>query len=314
MSTRHCNHTHANGTFCKSPPLRHREYCHFHLDQIGRQLRAARARARHQPARLKLPLLEDPFAVQVALMQVADAITHNELDLQRGRLLMSVLRLASRNLKTTRDWKQEPLFAADANAETAITEWPTFEQENELPQDFDLSADPDSAFPPPESTGAPYIPGFGMYGNDNPTAASSKSSDDALRARIRQALGEAKEPTPSVTAESVELMDIYEREGQLAARKFADRMVRNDRRRERRLQRAHYEEVARNHTIKLAAKRLLEDQQREAAAKAQPLSDARPATDDANTVSASAERGQRVRKKPPTSSAAQPVRAGAGKA
>src|SRR5271165_5208311 len=103
-----CHHIHANGALCKSPPLRNRDYCHFHLDQIGRQLRAARARARREPVRLKLPLLEDPFAVQVALIQVADAVTHDELDVQRGRLLMSVLRLASRNLKTAREWSHDP--------------------------------------------------------------------------------------------------------------------------------------------------------------------------------------------------------------
>ena len=118
MSPKTCRHVHANGALCKSPPLHKRDYCHFHIDQIGRQLRAARARARYQPASLRLPLLEDPFAVQVALMQVADAITHDEIDVPRGRLLMSLLRLASSNLKTARNWKQEPLFA-DADAETA---------------------------------------------------------------------------------------------------------------------------------------------------------------------------------------------------
>ena len=278
MSQPTCHHVHANGALCKSPPLRDREYCHFHLDQIGRQLRAARARARQQKASLRSPLLEDPFAIHVAIMQLNDAVRHDEIDVPRGRLLLSILRFAERNLKAMRDWEQEPLFAAETNA---ITEWPTFEQENELPLDFDLSVDPEVAFPAPQGnstgtrgSGAPYIPGVGMYGSDtdplNPTAGLNETPvDGALRAQIRQALGEAKAPTTLVTADSVELMDIYEREGQKAATKFADQMVRNDRRRERRLQRAHYEELARNHNIKLAARRLVEDQQREAQAVAQ---------------------------------------------
>jgi hypothetical protein len=204
MSTRHCHHVHANGALCKSPPLRNREYCHFHLDQIGRQLRAARARARQQKASLRSSLLEDPFAIHVAIMQLNDAVRHDEIDVPRGRLLMSILRFAERNLKTMRNWKQEPLFAADAATET-VTEWPTFEQENELPPDFDLSVDPEVAFPTPQESssgtrgsGAPYIPGFGMYGTDtdplNPTAGSSEFPDGALRTQIRQRLARRRRP------------------------------------------------------------------------------------------------------------------------
>jgi len=242
-----CHHVHANGALCQSPPLRNRKYCHFHLDQIGRRLRAARARARHQPARLQAPLLEDPFAIQVALMQVYDALAHGEIDAPRGRVLMGLLRLAAGNLQTMRDWEHEPLFVA-CEGEQEITEWPSFEQENELPEGFDLSLDPEVAFPPPEETpGAPHIPGVGICGND-----------DVLRAKIRHALGEAEAYHPGVTADNVELMDIYQRDGQEAADKFADQLVRNDRRRERRRQRAHYEELARHHNIKQAARELFE--------------------------------------------------------
>ena len=304
MSTRTCHHVHANGALCKSPPLSKRDYCHFHLDQIGRQLRAARARARHQPARLKLPLLEDPFAVQVALMQVADAIVHNEIDAQRGRLLMSVLRLASRNLTAARAWKHDALFAA---GEDANTEWPGFEQENELPPDFDLTVDPEVAFPPSQenSTDAANIPGAAMYGHDGLPLPLREGWDDArdadLRARLRQALGEAKEFMPTVTADQVELMDIYQRDGNDAGKKFADRLVRNDLRRERRLQRAHYEEVARNHTIRLAASRLLEQQQREAKQAATASANAQQTAGDAH---AAADESQQ--KKPVSGVAAEP--------
>jgi hypothetical protein len=288
-----CHHVHANGALCKSPPLRDRDYCHFHLDQIGRQLRTARARAQRQPLRLKLPLLEDPFAVQVALMQVADAITHDELDVQRGRLLISVLRLASRNLKTARDWKQEPVFAADSNTETAITEWPSFERENDLPQDFNLSTDPEAAFPvAQENSDAPM-------GGDTP--------EGALRARIHQALGEAKESMPLITADTVELMDIYNRDGELAARKFADQMVRNDRRRERRLQRLNYEELARKHNIKLAAKKLVEQQQREARDAAANM---QPVNHDAGPIGAPSDGSDHLRKRPVSQPAPQEFQSG----
>lgn len=310
-----CRHVHANGALCQSPPLRNREYCHFHLDQIGRQLRAARARARHQPPRLKLPLLEDPFAVQIALMQVADAITNGELDVERGRLLMSLLRLASRNLNTARYWKQKPLFAAEADAGTAAAEWPTFEQENGLPPDFDLSVDPEVAFPMTQTL--PLNPNEGLNGapglhnpNEALNGAPGNNLDEALRERIRRALGEASEPARLVNADQVELMEIYEHDGPQAAKKFADRMVRNDLRRERRMRRLHYEEVARNHSIKLAAQRLLEQQQREAREAAR----AQPAGDDASAISGASEAGDGCRKMPASAAAPQAYEAGSGTA
>ncbi len=252
-----CRHVHANGVLCQSPPLRNREYCHFHLDQIGRQLRAARARARHQPARLKLPLLEDPFAVQVALMQVADAIAYDEIDALRGRLLLSVLRLASSNLKTTRAWQHEPLFVAGEDTASAVTEWPGFEQENDLPPDFDLHTDPEAAFPP-------LLP------------AAQPETESPLKARVRQALADGKTVVPgtayAVTGDDMELMEIYERDGDHAALKFASEIECNRKRRERRLQRAHYEELARNRNIQLAAQKLAFDQERQAQAQTEATS------------------------------------------
>jgi hypothetical protein len=228
-------------------------------------------------------------------MQVADAITHDEIDVQRGRLLLSVLRLASRNLTTARSWKQEPLFASGSSAGTAITEWPTFEQENQLPQNFDLRTDPETAFPYDNALDRP-----GTCGGDalpfDPGHVAIPSRDHALRAQLRQALDEAQTSVPLVTADTVELMDVYEREGEIAARKIADRMVRNDHRRERRLQRLHYEELARNHNIKMAAKRLLHDQQCTEAATTEPQS-----TD--STAVAPADPGEGRLKKPPAAAA-----------
>jgi hypothetical protein len=243
-----CHHVHANGELCQSPPLRKRDYCHFHLDQIGRQLRAARNRARHQPARLKLPLLEDPFAVQVAVMQVADALAYNEIDVPRGRALLSLLRLASSNLKTARAWDHEPLFAPNEDS-ASVTDWPDFEQQNQLPPRFDLSIDPEAAFPAPAS----------------PASEADSKENDPLRHRVRKALGNAATTVPGtsykVTGEDMELIDIYEREGRQAAEKYALHIERNRRRQERRLRRQHFEELAHNRNIQLAAEKLRFEEQ-----------------------------------------------------
>jgi hypothetical protein len=85
-------------------------------------------------------------------------------------------------------------------------------------------------------------------------------------------------------------------------------MVRNDRRRERRLQRAHYEEVARNHNIKLAAKRLLEDQQREEQTAAQVTEG------QASDIQECEEASDNLRKAPESEAAPRAVRSGSGAA
>lgn len=265
-----CHHVLANGALCQSAALRHRDYCRFHLQHIGRRMRAARMRARQQPMVLKLPLLEDLYSVQVGLMQLADAIAYREIDPQYARLLTTVLRLAMQNLKSKQAWERLQHFQLTDN-QAAPTAWDTFEQEHDLPTDLDLSLDPEAAFPPPkDDSGAPYIPGVGMYG-----------SDDPLRAQVRRALGDAEASPPLVTADQVELMEIYESQGEVAASKFANRLVRNDQRRERHMQRARYEELARHHSIKLAAAKLVADQRKaEAAALKAQSASTQPAAEE----------------------------------
>jgi hypothetical protein len=93
---------------------------------------------------------------------------------------------------------------------------------------------------------------------------------DDLRARLSQILRHAATPIPGtdfqVTADDMELTDVYERQGEQAGLKRAAVLERNRKRRERREQRMHYEEMARNRNIQLAAEKLLADQQRQAGA------------------------------------------------
>jgi len=310
MSTRYCHHVHENGALCQSPPVRHRDYCHFHLKEIGRRLRAARARARHQPLPLKLPLLEDPYAVQVALMQVADAIAYNEIDAPRARLLMQLLRLASSNLKTARAWEQQPLFTADDDAEAA-GEWPGFEQEHALPAGFDLSVEPEVAFPPPEPGPQP----------------EPEPDDSPLRARIRRALDDAQTPIAGtsfhMTADDMEIIEAYERGGDAAGQKKAEEVDRHRRRRYRRGERARYEELARNRNIQLAAQKLLRDERwraqaeaeadKAAALRARAEAELRRSTASA-TSEASVAAGADVRKGPGSEAAAEAEKAASGTA
>ncbi len=64
----------------------------------------------------------------------------------------------------------------------------------------------------------------------------------------------------------MELIDVYERQGEQAGLQRAAELERNRKRRERRERRMRYEEMARNRNIQLAAEKLVRDQQRHAGA------------------------------------------------
>lgn len=253
-STQTCHHVLANGALCQAASLRNRDYCRFHLQHIGRRMRAARMRARHQAPLIRLPLLEDLYSVQVALMQLADAIAYREIEPQYARLLTTVLRLSMQNLKSKQAWDRPSRFQL-AETEASPTTWDTFEQEHDLPADLDLSLEPEAAFPPiEEPAGVPLDPSVGLSGSD----------DDPLRARVGQILRDAATPVPGspvrVSADDVEIMDVYEREGNDAMMQVIAEQQRTRRRRERRARRLYYEEVARNRNIQFAAQKLVADQ------------------------------------------------------
>ena len=138
---RQCEHIKANGEFCGSPALRGRNYCYFHLTHIGRKMRAERARARAVARSidaanvpLELPLLEDANAVQLAIMQVVDAIAQNRIDSKRAGLLLYALQTASVNLDRAD-------FAPAAGA-TVAGRYENFEQDFEVGEDApELKAD-----------------------------------------------------------------------------------------------------------------------------------------------------------------------------
>jgi hypothetical protein len=293
-----CHHILASGALCQSPPLRHRDYCRFHLQQIGRRMKAARARTRQQAAVLRLPLLEDLYSVQTALMQLADAIAYQEIDPQYARLLTTVLRLAMQNLKSKHGWERSSRFQLSDN-EGDPTVWDGFEREHDLPADLDLSLDPEVAFPP-----VPQV-------RDLPLGANLGEADDVVRAKVGQLLRDAETPVPGtpaqVTADDVEIMDVYEREGNDAMMRCIAEQQRSRSRRERRTRRLQYEEMARNHNIQRAARKLVEDQSKAeaAATKPQPTS--------SNAAQALAQGDAEANRKPPqsdTSSQAQMAVAG----
>jgi hypothetical protein len=147
MSVKICQHVKVDGTLCQVPPLDGRHYCHFHLDNLGRRLRMARARARREPYHLVLPILEDLNAVQVARQQVMDALASGQLDTKRAGQLLFGLQGAANDLRSAAPPR---LGVYDPAIDTAprATEYPDFEEKFGLPPDIDLSKPPEVVFPP----------------------------------------------------------------------------------------------------------------------------------------------------------------------
>jgi len=129
MTTRHCEHVKANGRFCGSPAMQGRNYCYFHMAHIGRQLRQQRYGAHGlQAPPIELPLLEDAASIQLALMQVTEALLRGTLDRKTAGLVLYSLQTASSNVRNMQRDAE-----ADANASTAVcNQYDSFEQDYEL--------------------------------------------------------------------------------------------------------------------------------------------------------------------------------------
>jgi len=100
-----CNHLYDEGGKCNSAAVTGQKYCTYHLRYRARQLRLAQLRARNQRFDIKLPPLESMYAVQSALTQLGEALAADMIDPKRAQQLLSVLRLASRNLLHSDKWQ-----------------------------------------------------------------------------------------------------------------------------------------------------------------------------------------------------------------
>ncbi len=121
--TRHCEHVKANGQFCGSPAMRGRNYCFFHLNYLGQRLRVERyASLGLGCPPLELPLLEDAASIQLALMQVTEALLRGTLDAKRGGLVLYALQTASSNLRHMAKEAAEEPSAAVCNRYDSLEE------------------------------------------------------------------------------------------------------------------------------------------------------------------------------------------------
>src|SRR5215472_18388157 len=142
---RTCTHVHDTGRTCNSVAAKDQKYCAYHLRYRARQLRLAQLRARAERFDIKLPPLEDMYAVQSALSQIAEALAADMIDLKRAHALMSVLRLMSTNFRHADKW-QTNLYHSDQPSEVNVA------KEYGLPADLDLDTPPQLAFPALEAS------------------------------------------------------------------------------------------------------------------------------------------------------------------
>jgi hypothetical protein len=193
-----CEHVKANGEFCGSPALGGRHYCYFHLTHIGRRIRAERARERaaqrgRQGAVLELPPLEDADSIQIALMQVIDAVLNERVDAKRGGLVLYALQTASSNLRHGSG------FRASAGATVAGT-YEDFEADYELGDEVpelkveevaEVTASDEGPIDATGRTADPSAPAEAV-GRDDKVEAEAVGRDDKVEATVTEGPALAK--------------------------------------------------------------------------------------------------------------------------
>lgn len=98
-----CEHIKSSGVRCGSPALRGGRLCYYHrglcdaLPPRGAFMDAGFVKGCSNHV-MQLPLLEDAASLQMAYMQVLGAMAHDWVTVPKGRVMLSALNGASRNL------------------------------------------------------------------------------------------------------------------------------------------------------------------------------------------------------------------------
>jgi hypothetical protein len=214
----------------------------------------AQARARAERYNIRLGPLEDMYAVQSALSQLAEALAADMIDPRRAQALLSVLRLAALNLRHSEKW-QTSLYHSGQPVEVDVA------KRYGLPRDLDIDTPPEVAFPPP--VGGPQLPAVGNCG-------------DPVRSPVSPDVGDSENdfdfrPDAPISPEFLELRAISNTQGPEAAAVRLRQLERNRARRELRTNRKRYADIALRLNLKRAAERLVERRLAEAGVAPPPL-------------------------------------------
>ncbi len=256
---RTCSHINDTGDICNSVAAIDQKYCPHHLRYRARQLRMAQLRARAERFNIKLPPLDSMYAVQSALSQIAEAVAADMIDPKRANSLLSILRLASLNLRHPEKW-QTTLYHSDQSVEVDVA------KEYGLPPDLDIDTPPHLAFPPPD-------PDLSSRAEVAASAAGVKGpafdlSSRAQRSGVEGPAFSDNQPLTTdnlqfrsdspISPEFLELREISNTHGPDAAAVRFLQLERNRARRELRNNRKRYADIAMRLNLKRAAERLAE--------------------------------------------------------
>jgi hypothetical protein len=97
-----CRHIKPNGCKCKSPALKDKPYCYYHIRVHG-IARNPNSLAPYEHKDLQIPFLEDRGAVQIALSEVVSALAGHRIEFKRAALMIYALQVASSNAKVPAD-------------------------------------------------------------------------------------------------------------------------------------------------------------------------------------------------------------------
>ena len=167
-----CHHLKEDGIYCGSPALSGRNYCYYHLNLRGRRFRRAQARRRGERYRLHLPTLDNLRAVQVAIMEVLDAMAEGQLDSKSAGIMLYGIQQATVVLRAVEE-QAEWIDEDEEEAAGRVREFPGFEQKFGIPPGLDLEAEPEVALQQAEEQpGAPFKPDVGLSVDfDSPASA-----------------------------------------------------------------------------------------------------------------------------------------------
>jgi hypothetical protein len=284
-----CKHTHDNGHQCASVAARGRDYCAYHLHHRARLLRMAQVRARNERFDLRLPPLEDMFAVQSALNQLVEAVAADMLDLKRADFLLKAVRSAAQNLKWVDKWPASIAHSAEPVSAGTACEGVQFEgapslspavgdrvgyidlsAEYGLPDDLDLSIAPEVAFPQSailseerSDESAQRVGGKGApplspsFGNRVGASLSPMPTVDYCRHGPGCPEHTIRADYPE-TPELAELREIQATQGEDAMVDRYKQQQRNQRRRYNNTSHKRYAAIALEKNLRLAAERLAE--------------------------------------------------------
>src|ERR1017187_5970652 len=94
MDCRHtmdCRHIMPNGERCKSPAMRGAQLCYFH----SRIRRVTGRRRSPEKKSIEFPIIEDRAAIQLAVIEILDALALNNIDPRRASLMLRALQISA---------------------------------------------------------------------------------------------------------------------------------------------------------------------------------------------------------------------------